>query len=201
MPHLIEHDQSHNDWYVVYAQPHKERWVESFLKHHLELETYLPMVRQRIRAGISIAPLFPRYLFVRADLSRGVLSAIQTTPGVTRLVAFDNTPMPVPAALIELIRQRVYELEARGGLLDYGFETNMPVRVKSGPFQGIEAIFVGPMTPSTRVRVLIEFLGELRETEINITSLEPCASQPHAAQRRERRTRGTGRPIKQKLYS
>jgi hypothetical protein len=58
----------------------------------------------------------------------------------------------------------------------------------------LEAVFLGPMRASERVRVLIEFLGQLREAELDVSALEK--SQPDARGKRQRRTRGRGRPIR-----
>jgi hypothetical protein len=58
----------------------------------------------------------------------------------------------------------------------------------------MEAIFMGPMEPSERVRVLIDFLGCLRETEVDLVTLEHANSGP--THKLERRTRGKGRFIK-----
>jgi hypothetical protein len=51
------------------------------------------------------------------------------------------------------------------------------------------------MTPSERVRVLLDFLGGLRETNLSVDDLERSTTPPPPA-RQERRTRGRGRPIR-----
>jgi hypothetical protein len=44
------------------------------------------------------------------------------------------------------------------------------------------------------VQVLITFLGEMREVEVDVDDLRPV--EPTPAEKRERRTRGKGRPIR-----
>jgi hypothetical protein len=56
----------------------------------------------------------------------------------------------------------------------------------------LEAVFLGPMTPSQRVRVLLDFLGTQREAEVALDSIERVAPPPQ----RGRRTRGKGRQIR-----
>jgi transcriptional antiterminator RfaH len=181
-------------WYVVHCQPFKERQVAAALEDQLGLAVFLPEVRRRYRREVQPAPLFPRYLFVRANLQAIPLSRINTTPGVLRLVAFASVPQPVPASVVRAIRERVDDLNAQGGLLEHHFHPGETVRLAAGPLRGLEAIFKGPMHPSERVRVLIEFLGQLREAEVDVDLLERTSPSP--APKRERRTRGKGRGIK-----
>jgi len=181
-------------WYVVHCQPLKERQADAALAHYLGLITYLPAIRRRFRGRVQQAPLFPRYLFVRANLQVVALSTINATPGVLRMVAFDARPQPVSAALIEALRQRVDLLNAQGGLPEHNFHPGEAVQLKDGPLQGLEAVFVGPMKPSERVQILIHFLGQLREVDVDVDMLERPSSMPTL--KRERRTRGKGRRVK-----
>jgi len=52
-------------------------------------------------------PFFPGYLFVRTNLQHVSLSRINATPGVIRLVAFDDDPQPVPSDVIEMLYERL----------------------------------------------------------------------------------------------
>lgn len=186
--------QTIQQWYVIHCEPLKERWAASVLRERLGLTAYLPEIRRRFRGQVRYAPLFPRYLFVQLDLQQVALSKINTTPGVVRLVSFDDMPVPIPASVIDALRERVDSLNSAGGLPQHNFHPGDTVRFTSGSLRGLEAVFVGPMRPSERVRVLIEFLGSLREAEVAVDLLEPAA--PAAVAKRERRTRGKGRKIK-----
>jgi transcription antitermination factor NusG len=110
-------------WYVVHYQPLKERQADATLAHYLGLITYLSAIRRRFRGRVQQAPLFPPYLFVRANLHVVALSAINATPGVLRMVAFDDRPEPVSAALIEALRRgksvRHYDSTARSARLNF----------------------------------------------------------------------------------
>lgn len=181
-------------WYAVHCKPLKEREAAAALENYLGLGIYLPEIRRRFRGKISHAPFFPRYLFVQADLQTVAASRINAAQGVVHLVAFDELPQPIPAEVIDAIRERLAHLNAQGGLAEHNFRPGDRVRLKDGPFRGIEAIFAGPMTPSTRVRILLEFLGQLRQTEVDVDSLEHLQTEP--APKRERRTRGKGRRIR-----
>jgi transcription antitermination factor NusG len=99
--------------------------------------------------------------------------------------------MPV----IEALRQQVDLLNAQGGLPEHSFRPGDPVLLTRGPLEGVAALFVGPTTPSERVRVLVQFLGSLREVDVDVETLELPGQ--HAEFKRERRTRGKGRRIRQ----
>jgi transcriptional antiterminator RfaH len=140
------------------------------------------------------AALFPRYLFVYANLQEVALSAINSTIGVVRLVTFGDIPQIVPHSIIATIEERVEYINAQGGLPMHSFRPGDRVQIKNGPFSGLEAIFQGPMKSSERVRILIELLGRPNEIAVNIDVLERDGA-PQVFQR-ERRTRGKGRIIK-----
>jgi transcriptional antiterminator RfaH len=180
-------------WYVVHCKPHKESQTASALRDSLALPVYHPEVRRYVQGRLEQAPLFPRYLFVQANLREVKLSSINTTPGVVRLVAFGDVPQPVSVAVVESLRQRVDYLNQQGGLLGHGFQPGQTVRLRGGPLQGMEAIFVGPMRPSERVQVLIEFLGRLNEVKVVAEELEDANTAPVPG--RVRYTRGKGRRI------
>jgi transcriptional antiterminator RfaH len=121
------------------------------------------------------------------------LSRINATPGVLRLITFGDVPQPIPAEVIEAIRERVDDLNTRYGQPEYLFHPGDAARFKGGPLRGLEAVFVRLMKSSLRARVLMTFLGQLSEVEVEMQDLEPASSKlaPHP----ERRTRGKGRKI------
>jgi transcriptional antiterminator RfaH len=181
-------------WYVVHCKPLKEWQAARVLEEHFGLTVYLPEIRRRFRGQIQRTPFFPRYLFVRVNLERVPVSSINTTPGVLRLVMLGEMPQPVLPAAIEFIHRQVEELNNRGGLIEHRFAPGDSVWLKDGPFQGLQALFVGPMKPTERVWVLIDFLGSLREAQVDIDVLERTSAK--ATQKPLRRTRGKGRRIR-----
>lgn len=190
----LETNRNQTRWYVVHCQPLKERQAATLLEEQLGVTVYLPEVKRRFRGEMRYAPLFPRYLFVRADMNETPPSAINALPGVVRLVTYGIKPQPVPARIIATIQEQLELLDEQGGLPAHTYQSGDMVQLRSGPFQGLEALFVGPMHPCERVRVLLDFMGQLREVEIDVEMLE--TSRAGAPAKRERRTRGRGRPIK-----
>lgn len=188
--------QSHHTgapWYAVHCRPMKEWLASASLSSQLGLEVYLPEIKCRLGDHEGLAPFFPRYLFIQADLQVVAKSSINATPGVVKLVSFSETPQPISGSVIEALRERIDRLNEQGGLLQTAFEPGSTVRLRHGPLRGLEAIFVESLEPQDRVRVLIEFLGRQRIAEVPVDALDlvtvPDRHPP-------RRTRGRGRAIK-----
>ncbi|HID86234.1 MAG TPA: hypothetical protein EYP55_02520 [Anaerolineae bacterium] len=157
-------------WYALYTKPRKERQVSDILASK-GIETYLPLVRvrKRGRRGEVEQPFFPCYLFARVDLALQGLSSVRWTPGLRKVVSFGGEPAAIPDAMVALIRKRLAER-------DYpqyeAFKPGERVRIKAGPLQDLEGIFDRNLSPSDRVRVLVDILGRLTPCEIEVDYLE-----------------------------
>ncbi len=182
-----------SNWYVAHCKPFREITVATALEESLGLAVYLPTVKRLLRGQAQSTPLFPGYLFVQTELYARTTSAINAVPGIVRLLAFGGLPQAVPPPVVEGIRERVDRLNAQGGMPAILFCEGEPVRLISGPLQGLEAVFLGPLRANERVKILIEFLGQLREVEASSAALEKIG--PHSQTKRPRRTRGRGRLI------
>jgi transcription antitermination factor NusG len=185
-----------SEWYAVHCRPCKEKQAARALQHTLNLRVYFPEIRRQHRhtKQEESYPLFPCYLFVQTDLRNVRRDYITRMPGVVQLVGFHGTPMAVPSGVIEELLEQVNTINERGGTMEHGFQAGDLVRLKRGPMRGLEGIFEGPMEPSERVRILIEFMGHLNRVEVGADMLEHTSPQPSA--HRQRRTRGKGRRIK-----
>jgi transcriptional antiterminator RfaH len=180
----------------VHCRPLKETHAAANLKETLGLPVFLPEVRKRSRGKEQLALLFPRYLFVQANLHEVKLSSINSTPGVVRLLDFGGGPLPISHSMVSEIRERVESLNEQGGLPAHNFRPGDTVWLKSGPLRGLHAVFVGPMTPSARVKVLLHFLGRLNEVQVDVETLERKPDPPRALEERSPRgTRGRGRAV------
>ena len=186
-------------WYVVQCKPLRERVAAERLRIDLQLGVYLAEVRQWVREAARSVPLFPGYLFVRADLGQVKLSSINATPGVLRLLDFGGGPQVVPDRVVEALVESVDCLNTAGGLPRHRFQPGARVVLIRGPLEGLEAVFVGPTPPQARVRVLLEFLGRLQEVQVPAGDLVPAGNVVPAGgvvvTHPPRRTRGRGRPI------
>jgi transcription antitermination factor NusG len=193
----IQSQASDDCWYVVHCRPGKEFLAESLLRESLGVLTYLPVVLSTTRGTTRKVPFFPGYLFLSATPMHLEVTHIQAMPGVVRLLDFGNGPNVVPNVVVNTIMERLENLNAQGGLPEHNFKQGDKVHFKSGPFRGLHAIFVGSLSPSARVKVLLEFLGRLNEVKVDVQDLSPTDNNPSELQpARHRGTRGHGRAIK-----
>jgi transcriptional antiterminator RfaH len=144
-----------DEWYLVRTKSGKEAWVRDQLSTRLS-EVFLPMLKARVprwgRLSMSVAPLFPCYVFARLDLPRDYFG-VKYLAGVSGLVSAGSDPTVVPDAIIDEIRSRAVNgvVEIREEPFDQGEH----VRVVDGPFRGLEAIFDRYLSGAERVAILL----------------------------------------------
>lgn len=157
-------------WYAVFTQSRMELWARSNLWER-DIEVYLPRYlrsRRHARKTDMVAyPLFPRYLFVKADLEAGGQRAIASAPGVIDLVRMGSKPTPLRGPIIEDIRSR----EDEAGYIHLGRETPFKagdrVRVLSGSMCDQVGLFE-TRTDEERVIILLNLLG--RQVRVKLHS-------------------------------
>jgi transcriptional antiterminator RfaH len=167
-------------WYAVHTKPRAEIQAQNALAHR-GLAVYLPLIRvKRVNPRARRhAPLFPGYLFVRADLEQVGESAINWAQGVLSLVHFGGVPAAVPEAIIVHIKQRLEELEQRDGEV-VPFRHGESVRISTGPLRDLDVVFDQPLTAKGRARVLLQFMGRIAAAEVRLESLERRNSPPQS---------------------
>jgi transcriptional antiterminator RfaH len=157
-------------WYLVHCQQKKEHYAALMLKQRFNLATFLPEYTQRTRGQVTSRLLFPGYIFAQANLQEVPMSQINTTPGVLRLVNFGAGPEVVPDCVVEEIANKSLQVNAADL---QQFRPGDHVRLKhSGSLHGLTMVFAGSSSSSQRVRVLLEFLGNIREVQVHVEKLE-----------------------------
>jgi len=147
-------------WYVLHSHPNKEDllWQQLLAR---EIEVFYPRIQANPvnpRAR-KIKPYFPGYLFVCADLEQLGLSTLQWMPYGTGLVMFGGEPSALTENIVQLIQQRVDEINAAGGEVLDALKPGDRVVIQDGPFEGYEGIFDMRLSGKERVRVLLQMLG------------------------------------------
>jgi transcriptional antiterminator RfaH len=168
-------DEEHRDWYAVQVKRHEEHRVVRHLAVKA-IPTFLPLIESFRRLGrgtTRLEPLFSGYLFVQLpgiERDPGPWHAARWTPGVRRILGTEQTPVPMPAEAMDVIRARVQAL----GFVRPGarFTSGNKVRIQSGPLAGLEAIFDRPISREGRVLVLLKLLGQVRRAELDEASLD-----------------------------
>ncbi|MDR7418483.1 MAG: transcription termination/antitermination NusG family protein [Armatimonadota bacterium] len=164
-------------WYAVQTKPREEERVIHRLRDRPGLSIFLPRIevrRKRHSRRITVVePLFPSYVFVNMRLEPEPWYAVKWTPGVKRIVGTGETPTPVPPEAIDLLVARC----GNGEVIQWrsGMREGDTVRVKHGPFAGLEGILERPTSRGERVRVLLRLLGTTTAVEMDVADIERVA--------------------------
>ncbi len=155
-------------WYVAYTHAAKEAFAAQNLANQ-GFEPYLPRYRKQRRharrVDTVLAPLFPRYLFVRMDPRQQRWRSINGTFGVSHLLTDGAMPQVVPDEIIGAIRAHA---DAGGDVVSVmppAFQKGQRLQVTDGPFADIEGLFEC-VDDNQRVVLLLEFMGRVVKTSV-----------------------------------
>lgn len=145
-------------WYIVMAKPRQEHSSTSFLGQ-AGIETYYPEVNEcfivKGKRRFRRSGLFPGYFFARFDYEREH-RIISYSRGVRKVVAFGNIPAEVDPGLLREIQESIGK---RDVVQVSSFRPGDMVRINSGPFIGIRAVFESELSRKERVVVLLHVLS------------------------------------------
>ncbi|WP_300455452.1 transcription termination/antitermination NusG family protein [Accumulibacter sp.] len=144
-------------WYVCLTKPRQELFAVRKLEEQ-GYQVFLPMLVRWERSknsGWARKPqvMFPRYAFVRCRRVEQSIAPIRSTPGVSGLVAFGNTPATLDDATLDAIRS-LAEQRANGD---------------DGPLKGLCGIVSAVAVE--RVTVLLSLRGREKPVAIPADSL------------------------------
>ena len=183
-------------WYVVRTKPRSEYVAARALRREGYEHLFPRVVAPQRRFGRPETPLFPGYLFVRWDVDGGLWPPIARLPGILGLLRFEGILPPVPDEIMGELARRVESINERGGLWTR-FKRGQAVRVVSGKLESLARVVDEPRSPSSRVRVLMDFMGQLVSAEVPGGDLRPVEGPPDVDMRwGHRRTRGRGRWVR-----
>lgn len=118
---------------------------ETLVAEHLQgkgYEWFLPLYKARKRWSDRIKemelPLFPGYLFCRLNPTDRL--PILKTPGVTQIVGYNHSPVPVDESEIQAIRTLVASGMPNSPCAY--IEVGSRVRIESGALRGVEGILM-----------------------------------------------------------
>jgi transcription antitermination factor NusG len=170
-------------WFALQVKPQHECAVQRGLEIK-GFEVYLPIYRGVHRWSDRLKsldlPLFPGYVFCRFDRSRR--TPILATPGVRRVVAFGDSPEPVPDEELEVVRRML-----ASGLpvepWDH-LKVGQRVRIEYGALAGVEGVLM-QMRDTCRVVVSVELLCRSVAVQIDRDRVVPLNRAPGALLTRE----------------
>jgi transcription antitermination factor NusG len=130
-------------WYAVQTRPRHEKKIVAELRQK-SITTFLPLLaeihRWSDRRKVIEVPLFPGYLFIRAQLDLHVRVAILRAWGVLGFVGPNREASEIPDCQIDTIQAL---LTAKLPLMPYPFlKIGQRVRVRGGALDGLEGILV-----------------------------------------------------------
>lgn len=161
-------------WFAVYTKAKQEQIALENLQQQ-GFSCFLPKALnpfQRLTKGKTrIDPLFPRYIFLRADSSVQNLSVIRSTRGVCSLVRFGNLLATVPDKVITMIKAKADQTSGLITLQPPELESGDEVRVYDGPMAGINGIFKS-YCGVQRALLLLELMGRITTVEVDALSLQ-----------------------------
>ena len=167
-------------WFVLQSKPHKERPLyDQVLARGVECFFPRVMVTPVNPRSASERSLFPNYMFVRCDLDELGDSYFRWMPYAHGLVGFDDQPATVPDNLVMALRNRVKEVNEKGGLRFNQLEQGLEVQVVDGPLRGYDGIFDMRLDGHARVRVLLNLLNKRQmPVDLHASQIQPKKKNP-----------------------
>ena len=136
------------------------------------IETYYPEVKESFIIGgkrrFRRSGLFPGYFFARFDYEREC-RIISYSRGVRKVVAFGYTPTEVDPSLLREIQENIRK---RDVVQVSSFRPGDVVRLNSGPFAGIRAVFESAMPRKERAVILLQALSSQSRAVVQVSDIE-----------------------------
>lgn len=165
-------------WHAVYTKHQHEKSVARSLTQR-NLETLLPLYPQmhkwKDRNQLILSPVFPCYVFVRANLERK--AEILRTPGVCWLVGNGGYASRIPPEDLEVVRAVANATHAEPHPF---LQAGDRVRVHSGPLSGVEGILIR-LRNQFRLILSVQLLNQSAAVEVDLDNVERISPDSEAA--------------------
>lgn len=156
------------DWHVIIFKPNQSTRAERNLNDQ-GVTCYVPRIKQNIKAHTRRRELFPGYGFIRL-IDAGRLSAVSSTPGVARLLRFNERPALISDEWVNEIKEQVARMEDLQVRLSQLLYQKVLIRV--GASQGLESLVIDVDDSRGMVRVLYHMLGSPKEAWVELSLIE-----------------------------
>lgn len=132
-------------WYLLYCKRGDQKRAQQHLENQ-GVECFYPQIEvEKVVRGKEKQvkePLFPSYIFVRFDYEQGPsFTTVRSTRGVVDFIKFGTRPHEVQGDLVFELKEfeKCYSIETEDCCVE--FESGQVVKIQSGQFAGVEAIF------------------------------------------------------------
>jgi transcriptional antiterminator RfaH len=165
------------EWFCVRTQTKREHIAARHLREMEDVEVFCPRIKYRkaTRRGKVwwFEPLFPGYVLAKFNLQE-MERAVTFCQGVRGMVRFGSEIPHVPETFVTSLIEQV-RLQSRD---EQELITVLPsltigdeVEVATGPFQGMKGTIQDVAPANERVKVLLEFLGQLQPVSLDLFSI------------------------------
>lgn len=158
------------NWYALYVKHQHEKSAAASLAGK-GFEVFLPLYRSsnrwKDRTKLVLLPLFPNYLFVKANLVHKV--EVLRTPGVFWILESAGRSCPIPEGDIATVRMLA---EAPAKIEPHAFlKHGDQVRVKQGALAGLQGVLTR-IKNQCRVVVSFDLLHKAVAVEVDYANLQ-----------------------------
>ena len=160
------------DWYVAKIKPRMENSVELALASY-GVVSYVPEIVVLKGGRTRLEPLFPGYAFVQVDTETELWRRVRWAQGVSYFLPGNLEPAPIGAEFLEDLMGRVRGWNGDGWT--NAFKKGDPIRIETGPLQGLDAIFHRYVPGKQRCDVLISMVGKDHRVSVDERSLTALA--------------------------
>ena len=162
-------------WHVAMTKPRQEQVAEFNLSRQ-GYQTYLPLLKMVKNSKHSskdvktqFEPMFPRYVFFRAQNLEQSIAPVRSSVGVAQIVRFGPEPAQISLDILNKIKQ-LEDQQHKAGVVELsGIQPGKKIQVNDGPFNGLEGIV--SEVSEKRIKVLIGLLGREANIDFELAQL------------------------------
>lgn len=159
-------------WYCLRTQVKREHIAVAGLEMEERVEVFCPRVRYQKMTKRGkvwfVEAMFPNYVFARFDWDRD-FRLVQSSMGVAGLVHFGQEYPALDDQIVADLRAQLTESDLK--VFNDALIPGDKVTIADGPFMGIQAVVKQLLPARMRVKLLLDFLGQPTETEIEAEKL------------------------------
>ena len=174
---MSETQTTDSQWFCVRTQTKREHIAAKHLRSVEGTEVFCPRIKYRkaTRRGKVwwLEPLFPGYILAKFNLHE-MERAVSYCQGVRGLVKFGSEIPDVPESFVtSLIQEVSRQSDAEAELITVTPELSVgdEVEVANGPFQGMKGTIQTVAPATERVKILLEFLGQVHPVNLDLFSI------------------------------
>jgi transcriptional antiterminator RfaH len=165
-------------WYLLYCKRGDQKRAQQHLENQ-GVECFYPQIDvEKVVRGKKKQvkePLFPSYVFVRFDYEQSPsFTTIRSTRGVVDFIKFGSSPYEVQGDLVYELKEFEKSSNNEPEGCNVEFESGQVVKIKSGQFAGVEAIF-HQKDGELRSIMLVKMISQIVPISIENEALEAHA--------------------------